>query len=928
MKHPYAPTRYRLFIVGLMILFVANVANAQTTLATGFSKTTVGTGWSEPVGTAFNQNGTKLFVWEKGGRVYVCNWNAATKVYDKQATPVLNISEEVGNWRDHGMLGFALDPNFNTNGLIYVMYVVDRHYLMNFGTGAYNAATNEYLSATIGRITRYQLITNTGNLVANTSTRSILVGETRSTGIPILYESHGIGSLAFAADGTLLASSGDAGSYNVMDPGNIAHTYYAQALTDGIIRPNENVGAFKAQMINSLDGKILRIDPVTGNGVISNPFFNAGAPRSAASRVWAMGFRNPFRFCVRPNTGSTNPLTGDIGELYIGDVGWNTFEELNIVKEAGANCGWPIFEGLKNIASYTNAITENKDELNPLYGINGCTQPYFTFQNLIKQATADNSTTVYNPCNNAIVITGGNDNRFFHRVPSLDWKHGVDSARVKRFNGNILDIAQIGTPASGVTGTPFRGNAAVAGCWYNGDMFPASFKNTYFQADYGGTWLKNLQIQFTDQVKTVSNFASGFGAIVSVTENPLDGSLFCVDLGTSSVIKVIYSNNLPPIAKITSNKTYGAAPLTVVFNGNTSTDPEGGALTYSWNFGDGTALATSVNPSHSFVTANGNPKKFVVKLTVTDPLNQTSVDSIFISANNTPPVVSIASPVKNSLYKLGPDTAYSLTAVVSDAEHAPGQLAYAWQTKLRHNNHEHPEAIDNNVNTAAVISRIGCNGDAYYWFIQLAVTDADGLMTTDSSKIFPDCSAAGPLPVILGSFTVITQDNVNIIKWTTESEINMSYFQVERSYNGLDFESIGRVSAGRTTTNISYDWKDASHISGYNYYRLKMVNIDGTYKYSFTVRVYTGKYTGNEILISPNPVHNSFILGGNFHQNGKAVIRIVDLNGKLVKMQTRDMKAGFNSFTIDKLDALHAGIYIVEVIQNNERRKAKMVKAN
>ena len=926
MKHSFVRSYRRFFVIALVILFVLNNATAQTTLATGFSKTNVGSGWNEPVGTAFNQDGNKLFVWEKGGRVYVCNWNTTTKVYDKQATPVLNIAEEVGNWRDHGMLGFALDPNFSANGFIYVMYVVDRHYLMNFGTAAYNAATNEYFNATIGRITRYKVITNAGNLVADVNTRTILVGETKSTGIPVLYESHGIGSLAFAADGTLLASAGDAGSYNVMDPGNIAHTYFAQAITDGIIRTNENVGSFRAQMVNSMNGKILRIDPTTGNGVVSNPFFNAGAPRSAASRVWAMGFRNPFRFCVRPNTGSTNPLTGDIGELYVGDVGWNTFEELNIIKEAGANCGWPIFEGLKYISSYANAITFNNDELNPLYGTNGCTQQYFSFQNLIKQATADNNTTVFNPCNNATAITGSNANRYFHRVPSLDWKHGVDSARVKKFNGNILDVAQIGTPASGVTGTPFRGNAAVAGCWYNGDMFPASYKNTYFQADYGGTWLKNLDIQFTDQVKTVNNFASGFGAIVSVTENPLDGSLFCVDLGSSSIVKVIYSNNLPPVAKIAADKIFGTAPLSVAFTGNTSFDPEGGALGYSWNFGDGSALNTTANPSHLFNVGNTNPKKFVVKLTVKDPLNQTSVDSIVVSANNTPPFVNITSPVKNSQYKLGPDTAYSLIATVSDVEHTAAQLSYAWQTKLRHNNHEHPEAIDNNVNTSAVISRIGCNGDAYYWFIQLTVTDADGLITVDSSKIFPDCSAAGPLPVILSSLTVMTQDKANLIKWVTESEINMSYFQVERSYDGLDFESIGRVNAGRTVTNTSYEWKDANHLSGYNYYRLKMVNIDGTYKYSFTVRVYTGRYRGNEILISPNPVHNSFLIGANFNQSGKAIIRIIDLNGQVIKTQTTDIKAGFNSFTIDKLQGLHAGIYVVEVVQNNERRKAKMMK--
>ena len=152
--------------------------------------------------------------------------------------------------------------------------------------------------------------------------------------------------MVFAADGTLLASCGDGGSYTTTDAGSASETYYAQALSDGIIRSNENVGALRSQMINSLNGKILRFDPSTGNGVSSNPFYSSSSPRSAKSRVWALGFRNPFRISIKPNTGSTNPAIGDIGEIYVGDVGWNTYEELNIMKLQGTNCGWPLLEGI------------------------------------------------------------------------------------------------------------------------------------------------------------------------------------------------------------------------------------------------------------------------------------------------------------------------------------------------------------------------------------------------------------------------------------------------------------------------------------------------------------------------------------------------------------------------------------------------------
>ena len=211
----------------------------------------------------------------------VCNWDANTKQYVKQDEPVLDISPEVGDWRDFGLIGVALDPNFDTNGLIYLLYVVDRHYLLNFGTANYSDAKDEYFNATIGRVTRYKIVSNGTKLTTDYTSRKILLGETKTNGIPILFESHGVGSLVFAADGTLLVSEGEGSSYNGDDFGSKSETYYQQAINDGIIRPEENVGAFRAQMLNSYNGKILRINAQTGDGLPSNPFYDAANPRSA-----------------------------------------------------------------------------------------------------------------------------------------------------------------------------------------------------------------------------------------------------------------------------------------------------------------------------------------------------------------------------------------------------------------------------------------------------------------------------------------------------------------------------------------------------------------------------------------------------------------------------------------------------------------------
>jgi glucose/arabinose dehydrogenase len=891
---------------------------------TNFSMANVGSGWSEPVGVTFSKTGSKSFVWEKGGKVYVLNRVGTTSGYTKQTTPVLDISPEVGNWRDHGLLGFALDPNFDTNGFIYLLYVVDRHYLIYFGTGTYNAATNDYYKATIGRITRYKTKTSGSNLVADLTTRTILLGETKSTGIPILHESHGVGSLAFAADGTLLASAGDAASYNTVDVGSLSETYYSQAITDGIIRSNENVGAMRSQMINSHCGKILRLDPTNGNGVSSNPFYQSGSPRSAQSRVWAMGFRNPFRFSVKPNTGSTNPATGDLGELYVGDVGWDKYEELNVIKAKATNCGWPIFEGITAQSGYSASTTLNRDESNPLYG-GGCSQQYFQFKQLIRQANLNNSTAVYNPCNSSTLISSPAPNRFLHRIPVLDWKHGEDSARVAYYNSSTLRVAQIGSASSNVTGSPFQGSSVVGGCWYTGSLFPSMYKNSYFMADYGGSWIKNVVMLSVDKVDEVRNFSnSGFGAVVCIAENPADGSLFCADIGTGNIVRIGYGGNQPPVVKMASDKTYGTAPLTVSFNSTGTYDPEGGALTYSWNFGDGTSVSTAANPgNHVFTTSNGQPKKFTVILTVKDNQNQTSVDSIIISANNTPPVVTITSPAKNSFYQLGADTAYKLQATVTDAQHSSGQLKYEWQVALRHNSHQHVEPIDTNKLSSAMISRIGCNGDTYYWFVKLTVTDAAGLSTVDSSRMYPQCG--GPLPVVLTSFDAITRNNVNILNWTTSSEINLRMFEIERSYDGIHFETIGGVNANRLAGPGNYEWKDENHNSGYNYYRLRMVDFSGYYKYSAIVKVFCGIITGNELVVSPNPANDYLVWGTQLQQGGVASVRLISSNGAVVKKMTEKTVTGFNSFRIDGLQKLPAGLYILEISTNGVTRKSKVL---
>ena len=640
-----------------------------------------------------------------------------------------------------------------------------------------------------------------------------------------------------------------------------------------------------------------------------------------------MGFRNPFRFTIKPNSGSTNPATGDIGEIYVGDVGYNTFEEMDIVEEKGTNFGWPLFEGQTVLSSYTTPNVNNRDEPNPLYGTGGCTQQYFYFKNLLKQATADGFRTLYNPCNNAIPIATQDSNRFFHHRPALDWRHGVASSRVGIFSGNAADTAEIGTAASGVAGTPFYGNCSIGGTWYTDNNFPPAYRNTYLLGDYGSNFIKRVTMKTSTSLSKIDPFATGFSGLVCVCQNPRDGSILCVDIASTNPVKLIsYGGSQPPVVVMSADKIFGPSPLSVNFTGSNSYDPEGAAVTYLWDFGNG-STSTLANPSFNFTAPPNTPTKFVVKLTVKDNMNVKSTDSLIISVNNTPPVVGIMSPIKNSLYQIGNDTLYTLEANVTDAEQSDGLLTYQWQTILRHNNHEHPEEVDTNRVTSALISRIGCNGDTYYWLINLTVTDNAGLSTMDSSKIFPDCSLLS-LPINLVSFTVKTQGSVNKLTWISAQEINSKYYSLERSSDGRHFVGIHQEASRNSLTPQTYSFVDEKYAIGNNFYRLKMVDADGSFTYSQIIKTYNGAKTDYSLHIIPNPVSKEFSIATSFPENGPVLIRISDLNGKMVKQLKENATRGYQSIEIYQLENLSAGTYIIEVKQKDYSRITRFVKIN
>jgi len=219
----------------------------------------------------------RLFVVQQAGQIMIIEGGVT------RPTPFLDIKTRVGsNGNEQGLLSVAFHPNYQKNGLFYVNY------------------TNLEGSTTIAR---YNVSADPN--VADEISEQILLT------IPQPYSNHNGGHILFGPDGYLYIGMGDGGAAN--DPHN------------------------NGQSLNTLLGKILRLDVDTGSpyGVPQdNPFITTAAARP---EIWSFGWRNPWRMAFDAAT----------GDLYVADVGQNQYEEVDVElagSGGGQNYGWRLME--------------------------------------------------------------------------------------------------------------------------------------------------------------------------------------------------------------------------------------------------------------------------------------------------------------------------------------------------------------------------------------------------------------------------------------------------------------------------------------------------------------------------------------------------------------------------------------------------------
>jgi glucose/arabinose dehydrogenase/PKD repeat protein len=591
---------------------------AGAALPAGFTDQVVFSGLTRPTKVVFAPDG-RVFVGQKNGLIKVFN-----DLSDPTPTVFADLRPQVYDFSDLGLIGLALAPNFPTDPYVYVSYSYD-------GVIGGSAPTYHDACPTIGscpssaRVSRLQAA---GNVM--TGTEQVLLHDWCQQ-----IDSHSVGDLAFGPDGALYVTGGEGASATFVDYGQAGNppnpcgdppTRPGTAPTP----PTAEGGALRSQDIRTpadptgLSGTLIRIDPGTGAALRDNPL--AGDRDPNVRRILAYGLRNPYRWTFRPGT----------GEIWLADVGWRTWEEINrVVDPIGGpvrNYGWPCYEGNSVQSGYRSARLALCESLYaaPAGTVTG---PYYTYAHSQKVSPDD------------ACPTGGSS-------------------------------------PSGVAFYPTVGG-----------RYPAAYRGALFFSDYSRrcVWAMRAGADGLPDPSRIIPFLSGVTP-VDLQIGP-EGDLYYVDVLRGTVNRVHYaSGNQAPRAVVRATPVTGNAPLSVSFDASASSDPDvADILRYSWDFtDDGTVDATGVTAEFTYQT----PGTYTARLRVTDQGGLSGTATVRITVGTRAPVPVIETPTTALRWTVGQRVNFSGYALDAAGTRLPAS-ALSWELINRHcygpdNCHTHP----------------------------------------------------------------------------------------------------------------------------------------------------------------------------------------------------------------------------------------------
>jgi glucose/arabinose dehydrogenase/PKD repeat protein len=278
------------------------------------------------------------------------------------------------------------------------------------------------------------------------------------------------------------------------------------------------------------------------------------------------------------------------------------------------------------------------------------------------------------------------------------------------------------------------GGACIAGGEFGSETnFPGDYQQSYFFADYVYGWLRRVVLA-PDGVTVVgvAAFGTGLGNPTEVVAGA-DGALYLPDITAGTVTRIGATGaNRPPVAKVAASPVTGPPPLAVQLTSAGSADPDGDALTVTWDFGDGTAGASGAAVAHTY----GGAGQYTARVTVTDGQGGSDTATVGITVG-TPPAVTITQPGAGTLF-VGGET-LGLAGSATDAEEGPLPASgLRWEVRFHHDTHWHPYLPELDGSPQSFLTATSGETAANVWYrVYLRATDGTGLVGETYVDVLP-----------------------------------------------------------------------------------------------------------------------------------------------------------------------------------------------
>lgn len=186
------------------------------------------------------------------------------------------------------------------------------------------------------------------------------------------------------------------------------------------------------------------------------------------------------------------------------------------------------------------------------------------------------------------------------------------------------------------------------------------------------------------------------------------------------------------------------------------------------------------------------------------------------------------------------------------------------------------------------------------------------------------------LPVTIVEFKGnITSDAIAKLNWSVTNEININHYDLERSTNGSEFSKVAQVNAINASSSSAISNYNANdNVAGLNgiiYYRLKIVENDGTIKYSNVINFKLSQSTRTVVSLYPNPAVNNFTVKITSPKDETVQVRVFDMLGKVLLSQQSTIVVGINNLSFNNISKLSTGTYTVQIIMSNQVFTEKLV---